>query len=242
MTAVLLQTESLNKEYRTGAEVVRAVRSVNLAVDTGDFLAINGPSGSGKTTLLNLLGLIDRPTSGEVFLEGQATSRLPDRVLAGLRLRRIGMIFQTFNLISVLSAYENVEYSLLLLRMGAAERRRRVMELLDAVDLAHLAHRRPEQLSGGQRQRVGIARALAARPALVLADEPTANLDSETSQKVMQLMAELNARLGVAFVVVTHDPQVAQFARRTAYLRDGQLQDETGGMSGVQTGSARHPA
>ncbi|MDI3280475.1 MAG: ABC transporter ATP-binding protein [Bacillota bacterium] len=228
---MLLKAENLSKEYRSGAEVVRAVRSLSLEVDSGDFLIINGPSGSGKTTLLNLLGLIDRPTSGEIYLEGRATSRLSPRSLADLRLRRIGLIFQTFNLISVLSAYENVEYPLLLLRMKPRERRRRVMELLEAVGLADLAHRRPEQLSGGQRQRVGIARALAAGPALVLADEPTANLDSENSQRVMDLLAELNARLGVACVVVTHDPLVTKYARRIAHLRDGQLQE--GSLNGV---------
>jgi len=222
---MILQTKDLTKIYRVGKEEVPALRGVNFELDVGDFVVINGPSGSGKTTFLNLIACIDKPTSGEVFIEGQPTSRLSEGQLAELRKRKIGLVFQTFNLIPVLSAFENVEYPLLLLGVGRAERRRRVMALLDEVGLKDLANRRPDELSGGQRQRVAIARALVTNPKLVLADEPTANLDSETGKQVMAMMRRLNEEHHVAFLVVTHDPVVTQYAQRTVKIRDGQLFD-----------------
>ncbi len=221
----MLKALNLTKDYQVGNETVHALRGVTLAVPAGDFLVINGPSGSGKTTLLNLIACIDYPTSGEVHIEGQSVGKLSEGQLADLRKRQIGLIFQTFNLIPVLSAYENVEYPLLLLGLGHAERRRRVTALLDEVGLSTMVKRRPDELSGGQRQRVAIARALVTNPKIVLADEPTANLDSDTGTQVMQIMRRLNEEHKVAFVVVTHDPVVTQYAKRTLQMRDGRLVD-----------------
>lgn len=221
----MLKTINLTKDYQVGQETVHALRGVSFAVPKGDFLVINGPSGSGKTTLLNLIACIDYPTSGEVLIEDQTVSKLSESKLAELRREKIGLIFQTFNLIPVLSAYENIEYPLLLMGLSWAERRRRVNALLEEVGLADMARRRPDELSGGQRQRVAIARALVTNPKIVLADEPTANLDSETGNTVMQIMRRLNEEHRVAFVVVTHDPVVTQYARRTVRMRDGQLLD-----------------
>lgn len=220
---MLLRTVGLTKDYRLGREVVHALRGVDLEVPQGDLLVISGPSGSGKTTLLNLIGCIDRPTSGEVFLEGEAVSGLPEGRRAELRRRKLGFIFQTFNLIPVLSAYENVEYPLLLLALSRRERRRRVLGLLAEVGLLDLANRRPSELSGGQHQRVAIARALVTEPKLVLADEPSANLDSDTGDQVMRLVARLNHDRGTAFIVVTHDPVVSRYAKRPVQMRDGRL-------------------
>jgi putative ABC transport system ATP-binding protein len=222
---MILQTKDLTKIYRVGKEEVPALRGVNFELDVGEFVVINGPSGSGKTTFLNLIACIDKSTSGEVFIEGQPTSKLSEGQLAELRKRKIGLVFQTFNLIPVLSAFENVEYPLLLLGLSRAERRRRVMTLLEEVGLKDLANRRPDELSGGQRQRVAIARSLVTNPKLVLADEPTANLDSETGKQVMAIMRRLNEEHHVAFLVVTHDPVVTQYAQRTVKIRDGQLFD-----------------
>ena len=198
---------------------------MNFESEQGDFVVINGPSGSGKTTFLNLIAAIDRPTSGEVFIEEQATSRLSEGQLAKLRKETIGLIFQTFNLIPVLSAFENVEYPLLLQRIPRVQRRQRVAALLDEVGLADLGRRRPAELSGGQRQRVAVARALVAQPKIVLADEPTANLDTETGKRVMTLMRRLNKEHRVVFIVVTHDPVVTEYARRTVNIRDGRRED-----------------
>lgn len=223
MGTLLIRTEALTKDYAFGREVVHALRGVDLEVPEGDFLVISGPSGSGKTTLLNLIGCIDKPTSGEVFLEGEPTSMLPESRLAELRSRKIGFIFQSFNLIPVLSAYENVEYPLLLLGLGRRERWKRVLRILDEVGLQDLAERRPNELSGGQQQRVAIARALVTGPRLVLADEPSANLDSETGDQVMKLMARLNLEHQAAFIVVTHDPVVSRYAKRVVHIRDGRL-------------------
>ncbi|MCI2430104.1 ABC transporter ATP-binding protein [Candidatus Acetothermia bacterium] len=219
----MLETVNLTKDYQVGQETVRALRGVNLAVSQGDFLVVNGPSGSGKTTLLNLIACIDAPTSGEVLIEEMAVSKLSEGRLAELRREKIGLIFQTFNLIPVLSAYENAEYPLLLLKLSRLERQRRVNALLEEVGLADMQKRRPDELSGGQRQRVAIARALVTNPKIVLADEPTANLDSDTGAQVMQIMRRLNEEHKVAFVVVTHDPVVTQYAKRMLRMRDGKL-------------------
>lgn len=221
--AATVETKGLKKVYRFGHEEVQALRGVDFKVDRGDFTVINGPSGSGKTTLLNLLACIDRPTEGEVRIDGQNTASLSEGELAALRRQKIGLIFQTFNLIPVLSAFENAEYPLLLARVGRAERKRRVASLLEAVGLADLSRRRPDDLSGGQRQRVAVARALVSDPKLVLADEPTANLDSDTARQVMELLRRLNEDRCVAFVVVTHDPAVAGYARRAVRIHDGRL-------------------
>ncbi|MCL0082243.1 ABC transporter ATP-binding protein [Dehalococcoidia bacterium] len=226
----LLKIENLSKDYSLGKIVVHALRGVNLEVPQGDLLVISGPSGSGKTTLLNLIGAIARPTSGDVFLEGRALSKLSDGRLAELRNHKIGFIFQSFALIPVLSVYENVEYPLLLLGTSRKERQRRVMDVLGEVGLGELARRRPNDLSGGQHQRVAIARALVTEPRLVLADEPSANLDSETGDEIMKLMARLNKEQKVTFIVVTHDPVVSRYARRSVHIRDGRLLNE-----GVET-------
>ena len=223
---MILQTQQLSKMYQVGQEKIPALRGVDFQANAGDFIVINGPSGSGKSTFLNLIACIDRPTTGEVFIEGQATSKLTESQLAELRKRKIGLVFQSFNLIPVLSAYENVEYPLLLLGVNGSERRQKVMGLLEEVGLKDLVKRRPDELSGGQRQRVAIARALVTDPKIVLADEPTANLDSETGKQVMVIMRRLNEDHKVAFLVVTHDPVVTQYAERTVKIRDGQLTEE----------------
>ncbi len=220
-----LETRELTKTYRMGTETIYALREVDFAADQGDFVVINGPSGSGKTTFLNLISAIDRPTSGDVLIEGTPTSTQTERQLTALRKSRIGLIFQSFNLIPVLSAAENVEYPLLLQRIDKSQRRQRVSGLLSEVGLADLMKRRPGELSGGQRQRVAIARALITEPKIVLADEPTANLDSETGGSVMDLMRRLNEEHCVTFLVVTHDPAVSDYGKRHVRILDGKLQE-----------------
>jgi len=224
---IFLETRELAKTYRVGSIDVPALCGVDFSAGQGDFVVINGPSGSGKTTFLNLISVIDRPSQGEVLIERQPTSRLSEGQLAQLRKTKIGLIFQTFNLIPVLSAGENVEYPLLLRRLGKEERRRRVAGLLEEVGLADLAARKPNELSGGQRQRVAIARALITQPRMVLADEPTANLDSETGKRVMELMTTLNDEHCVLFVVVTHDPAVSSYAQRHIRILDGRIEELT---------------
>jgi len=221
----LLQTEDLTRTYRVGGQLVRALQNVDFSAGQGDFVVVNGPSGSGKSTFLNLISAIDRPTSGEVFIDGDPISVQTEKKLARLRKSKIGLVFQSFNLIPVLSAAENVEYPLLLQRIERAERKRRVQALLDEVDIADLGRRRPNELSGGQRQRVAIARALISRPKLVLADEPTANLDSETGGRVMELMRGLNQEHCVTFIVVTHDPAVSRYAQRHVRILDGRIEE-----------------
>ena len=189
----------------------------------GDFIVINGPSGSGKTTFLNLISAIDRPSQGEVLIQGVSTNTLSERQLAHLRKDKIGLIFQTFNLIPVLSAAENAEYPLLLQKLPKLERVKRVSAMLAEVGLGDLGRRRPNELSGGQRQRIAIARALITQPKLVLADEPTANLDSETGAQVMDLMRKLNDEHCVVLLVVTHDPAVTKYAQRQIRIHDGHL-------------------
>jgi len=220
-----LDTLNVTKVYRTGNQAVPALRDVTFSAHQGDFVVINGPSGSGKTTFLNLISVIDRPTEGEVRIEGRPTSRLSEGQLATLRKEKIGLVFQSFNLIPVLSALENVEYPLILQRIRKADRRERVRSLLAEVGIEDLMARRPNELSGGQRQRVAIARALITRPKMVLADEPTANLDSETGGVVMQLMRTLNQEHCVVFIIVTHDPAVAAYAKRQIAIRDGILEE-----------------
>ncbi len=219
----ILEARQVSKEYRLGKESVQALSDVDFTASQGDFVVINGPSGSGKSTLLNLLALIDRPTRGEVWLDGTSTGTLPEGKLAELRKRKIGLVFQSFNLVPVLSAWENAEYPLLLQRVSRAERQKRLQAMFSAVGLTGLEKRRPDELSGGQRQRVAIARALVSEPMLVLADEPTANLDSKTGAQVMTLLRQLNDEHCVVFLVVTHDPAVSDYAERTINIRDGKL-------------------
>ena len=220
----LVRVENVSKEYLLGEQRVTALRNVTMNIEEGVFLAIAGPSGSGKSTLLNLIGCIDTPTSGQVFIDGQDVSgRTPDQ-LADLRARTIGFVFQTFNLLPVLSAAENVEYPLLQLpELTKRERLERVGQLLKLVQLAKFAHHRPNQLSGGQRQRVAIARALATQPKIVLADEPTANLDHKTGEGILALMKDINTSLGTTFIFSTHDKKVMAKADRLVRIEDGQI-------------------
>jgi putative ABC transport system ATP-binding protein len=222
----LIQAAGLSRSYRLGEAVVPAVRGVSLAVAQGEFVALRGPSGSGKTTLLNLLGLLDRPDSGTVRIEGRDGEALSEDERSDVRRDRFGFVFQTFNLISVLTAEENVGYPMALAGVDAAARQARARELLDAVGIAEKAHVRPDLLSGGQRQRVAIARALANRPAVVFADEPTANLDSHTAEEILNLMRDINASRRVAFLFATHDPLVVSRARRVVTLHDGAIESD----------------
>jgi putative ABC transport system ATP-binding protein len=212
------------KEYQLGTTVVPALRGVSLDVHRGEFISIAGPSGSGKTTLLNLIGCVDVATRGTVRVAGQDTAALSERELTRLRLDTIGFIFQSFNLVGVLSVFQNVEFPLLLQgRLRGPERRARVMTLLEQVGLADHARHRPNELSGGQRQRVAVARALVGSPQIVLADEPTANLDSETGERIVDLMKEMNQRDGTTFIFSTHDAKVMAHADAVVKLADGKI-------------------
>ncbi len=222
----LVEARNLSRSYRLGEALVPAVQGVTLAIRPGEFVALRGPSGSGKTTLLNLLGLLDRPDGGEVRVEGRQGEALSENERSDLRRDRFGFIFQTFNLIPVLTAEENVGYPLALAGADAAARRARSRELLAAVGMPEKAAARPDLLSGGQRQRVAIARALANRPAIVFADEPTASLDSRTAEGILELMREFNASSGVAFLFATHDPRVVERARRVVSLHDGEVESD----------------
>jgi putative ABC transport system ATP-binding protein len=232
----IVSVRNVSKDYMLGKTVVPAVRDVSLDVGEGEFLSIAGPSGSGKTTLLNLIGCVDTPTAGTVVVNGQDTTKLPERALTDLRLRTIGFIFQSFNLVAVLSVFQNVEFPLLL-QGGTSrrERRDRVLALLDAVGIASYARHRPSELSGGQRQRVAIARALVTRPRIVLADEPTANLDSRTGETIVDLMKEMNARDGTTFIFSTHDPRVMAHANAVVRIEDGRIV----GREGVAASAGR---
>ena len=215
------KVENVTRIFKVGKVETQALRGVDLTIEPGEFTALVGPSGSGKTTLLQLIGCLDQPTSGRVFVNGKDVSRLNRNQRADMRRGTIGFIFQFFALIPTLTAYENIEMPLLLNGHSASERRARVNQLLESVDLVDHRNHRPDQLSGGQQQRVAIARALAAKPALILADEPTANLDTANGKQVMETMTRLNRETGVTFVFATHDPRVIQYARRVVTLRDG---------------------
>lgn len=220
--------ENATRVFEVGKVETQALRGVSLSIENGEFTALVGPSGSGKTTLLQLIGCLDQPTTGQVYINGQEVSRLNRNQRADVRRGTIGYIFQFFALIPTLTAYENVEMPLLLTGQSAAQRRDRVNDLLKAVDLADRAHHRPDQLSGGQQQRVAIARALATKPMLILADEPTANLDTPNGAQVMEIMTRLNQETGVTFVFATHDPRVIKYARRVITLRDGVVVENNG--------------
>ncbi|MDR3480142.1 MAG: ABC transporter ATP-binding protein [Burkholderiaceae bacterium] len=213
----------VGKTYHLDAVDVPALVDINLEIRSNCFTVISGPSGSGKTTLLNLIGCIDRANQGEIVVAGQEVQKMSDDALSDFRARHLGFIFQNFNLLPVLSAYENIEYPLLLTKIPAAERKQRVLALLDAVGLADRAQNRPGQLSGGQRQRVAIARALATEPKLVLADEPTANLDSHTGAAIIALMRKMQREHHVSFVFSSHDPQVQAEADDAIFIRDGRI-------------------
>ena len=225
-TKPIVVLEGVHKTYRQGEVEVKALRGLDLRVAPGEFLALTGPSGSGKTTALNLIGALDRPSEGKVIVDGQDLGALGRGARSRLRRDRIGFVFQAYNLVPVLTAYENAEMVMRLQGADASERRERVMSLLREVGLGGMEDRRPTQLSGGQQQRVAIARAIASGPAVTLADEPTANVDSSTADKLLDIMERLNRERGATFIFSTHDPRVMERARRVVRMVDGQVERE----------------
>jgi len=219
----IVSMQKVVRNYYLGKTVVNALGGIDLQVEKGEFICIAGPSGSGKTTLLNLIGCLDRPSSGKVLLDGDDVERLSDNQLSRLRAERIGFIFQSFNLIPVLSAFENIEYPLLLKGVPRGSRKKKVLAMLEEVELADFTRHRPNQLSGGQRQRVAIARALVTDPEMVLADEPTANLDSKTGEAIVDLMRKINQEMKATFIFSTHDSMVMKHAHRMIRLKDGRI-------------------
>lgn len=225
----LLEIKGVEKIYNQGDEKVEvhALRGVDVEIGTGEFVSIAGPSGSGKTTLLNMIGCLDKPTKGEIILDGQKISGMDKAALANLRRHNLGFIFQSYNLIPVLTAFENVEFAIKLLKKyKQKEIRDRVMDLLDSVGLGGMEDRKPNELSGGQKQRVAIARALVKEPKIVLADEPTASLDSETGKDVLEIMCKMNEKLDTTFVFSTHDQLVMDYAKRLIHIKDGQIAND----------------
>ena len=223
--ANIIELKEICKSYGRGSEQVQILKNVSLSVQTGDFVAIVGPSGSGKSTLMNTIGLLDTPTSGTYILEGVATEKLSDSQMAKLRNKKIGFIFQQFNLLPRLTALENVELPLIYAGVGKSERRERAKRMLESLGMGQRMNHRPSQLSGGQQQRVAIARALAVAPALLLADEPTGALDTRTGAEVMELMMQLNEQ-GNTIVLITHDLHIAENAKRVVSIRDGEIVDD----------------
>ncbi len=220
----VVEVRGVFKTYRDREVETPALRGVDLVVEPGEFTAIAGPSGSGKTTLLNIIGALDKPDAGEVLVDGVDITRLSPKELAKFRLHKVGFVFQAYNLIEVFNALENAEFVLFLQGVPKAERRRRAREVLQALGITgEMLKKRPNQLSGGQQQRVAVARALAPNPSIILADEPTANLDSETSARLLELMRQMNERYGATFIFATHDPLVMKYARRVVHLRDGKV-------------------
>jgi putative ABC transport system ATP-binding protein len=215
----------VHKIYKTKYYEVRAINGITMKIEDGEFIAIMGPSGSGKSTLLYLIGCLDRPTKGEVVIDGVETSELSDDELTRLRREKLGFVFQQYNLISTLTALENVELPMIFRGVPKNERKRKAMELLRLVGIEDIAERKPMEISGGQQQRVAIARAMANEPKILLCDEPTGNLDSKSGRQIMGIIKELNEEKGVTVILVTHDPSMAEFAERIVRLRDGRLQD-----------------
>jgi len=226
MSDDIVKTVNLGKVYHDNEVPVVALKDINLTIGRGDFLVIAGPSGSGKTTLLNLIGALDKPTSGSVFLENEPLNEKSRSELASIRLRKIGFIFQAYNLIPVLTALENVEFTMLLLGVPEADRKKRALEIMEELGIADLAGKRPHEMSGGQQQRVAVARAIVTSPSIVLADEPTANLDSENGSALMDLMRRLNEEKNTTFVFASHDPLVIGSARRLITIRDGMITED----------------
>ena len=225
----LIQATNITKSYRVGDMQVPALKGISFSIDEGAFAAFVGPSGSGKSTLLNLIGCLDHPDSGTLLVNGTDIGTLSRQQAAAFRGEHLGFIFQDFNLVPVLSVYENIEYPLLMVRGWSPEKRReRVQKMIAAVDMSAQAHKRPDQLSGGQRQRVAVARALVGEPRLVLADEPTANLDHDTAYRIINLMKAMRADFGTSFIFSTHDPKIMNEAELTFTLEDGRLQQEGG--------------
>ncbi len=219
----LIEMKDIVKDYSLGRTIIHALKGVSLSVEAGEFTSIVGPSGCGKTTMLNLIGCIDRPTSGTIAFDGREIGAIGDDAEAELRLAKIGFIFQSFNLVPVLTVAENIEIPMMLAKRSKAERRGRVERLISIVGLEEFASHKPDELSGGQRQRVAIARALANEPRLVIADEPTANLDGAMGEAILKEMKELNEKQGVTFIFSTHDPRVMKFAKRKVMLLDGEI-------------------
>ena len=232
MAKKIIELQNLVKTYKIGDSEVRALQGVSYTADEGDFLAIMGPSGSGKSSLMNILGCLDKPTSGTYFLEGLDVSTFDKNELARVRNRKIGFVFQTFNLLSRTTALENVELPLLYTSAHSKERHERALAALDSVGLRDRARHKTNQLSGGEQQRVAIARALLNSPTLILADEPTGNLDTKTSNEIMDIFTKLNVEKGITMVMVTHEPDIACYARKRIYLRDGQIVREERGKEG----------
>lgn len=225
---IKVKVENITKTFGEGEVAVQALRDVSININSKDFAVLKGPSGSGKTTLLNLIGALDKPTSGEIFVENQKYSELSKTELSLIRKHRIGFVFQAYNLIPVLTAFENAEFVLNIQGVAKDIRRDKVMAILKEVGLEGMEHRRPDELSGGQQQRVAIARAIVSEPAIVLADEPTANVDSRTADSLISLMEELNEHKGITFLFSSHDEQVINRAKRVITLHDGEIQnDET---------------
>tara|TARA_E500000331_G_scaffold98259_2_gene94995 strand:- start:306 stop:1016 length:711 start_codon:yes stop_codon:yes gene_type:complete len=222
--STVIQTENLYKRFGEGETLVKAIENVSMRIETGEFTALIGPSGSGKSTLLHLMGGLDVPTKGRVLLAGQDIATMSGAALSDFRRDHIGFIFQSYNLIPVLTAEENVEYIMLLQGVRADERKARVQEMLDLVDLSDLGSRRPTELSGGQQQRVAVARAMASQPHIILADEPTANLDSKTGGALLDVMRDLNRERGITFVFSTHDQKIMDRATRLVHLNDGEIE------------------
>jgi putative ABC transport system ATP-binding protein len=218
-----IQIKSVTKDYKLGKTTVHALRGISMNIEQGEFVALVGPSGSGKSTALHILGALDRPTAGEVWIHDTPVTGMSDKQLARLRRERIGFIFQSFHLIPVLSVYANVEFPLLLMKVPKNERRERVMSMLESVGLGDRVHHKTEELSGGQRQRVAIARALVTNPSILLSDEPTANLDSKTSAAILDLMQKLNEEQQVTLVFATHDESIVSRARRIVRILDGEV-------------------
>ena len=226
MARTVIDAHELSKTYTEGPVPVEAVKDVHLHIEAGEFIALVGPSGSGKTTLLNMIGGLDEPTKGKVVIDGTDITGMKENKLIDFRLRNIGFVFQAYNLIPVLTAEENIEFIMLLQGTGKDERKQRVQQLLEEVGLQGKGSSRPSELSGGQQQRVAVARALASKPKFVLADEPTANLDSTTAANLLDIMEKLNKEEGMTFVFSTHDPRVIQRARRVVTLVDGEIEKD----------------